>query len=291
MSTRRALTLLALAALTLTACGDDDNEEVTTKPDPPSGDPTEVIFQAATGGGLVPPGSRLAEIPEISIYGDGRVILLGPTTLEFPGSALPNLQQGFLSSPDLDELRRGIEAAGLLDDEPPDYGVPGITDAPTTVVTVTVDGEKRTVSAYALDFDEGDDQLEPGQREARRALRALVRGLDADLATETYEADAVAVFVRPNEAEPGTADAPAPATHDWPLGDLAGAGEPYEGFDNTRCLVLTGADADTVLTAAGDAKEGDLWRSGGGEYALVFRPLLPNESSCADLSPEEVGGA
>lgn len=293
MSTRRALTLLTLVALTLAACGDDDND-VTTKPDPdpPTGNGAELVFQAATGGGgFVPPSSRLAEIPEVSVYGDGRVIMLGPTTLEFPGSALPNLQVGQLSAPELDEFRRAIEAAGLLADPPPDFGDPGVTDMPTSVVTITVDGEERTLSAYALDFVEGDDQLEPDQREARLALRALVRGFDGDLATEQYEAESVAVFVRTNEAEEGSDDAPEPATRDWPLGDLAGAGEPYEGFDETRCLVVTGADAQTVLTAAADASEGDGWRSGNAEYDVVFRPLLPDETSCADLSPEAVGGA
>jgi hypothetical protein len=293
MNPRRFLTLLTLVALALTACGDDDNDVTTTPdPDPPTGPGAEVVFQAATGGGgFVGPSSRLAEIPELSVYGDGRVITLGPTTLEFPGSALPNLQVGQLSAPELEQYRLGIEAAGLLNDPPPDYGDPGITDSPTTVVTYTVDGEVRSVSAYALDFVEGDDQLEPEQREARQALRALVRGFEGDLATETYAAESVAVFVRSSQAEEGSDDAPEPATRDWPLGDLAGAGEPYEGFDDTRCLVLSGADAQTALAAAADAKEGDGWRSGGAEYSLVFRPLLPNETSCADLSPEAVTGA
>lgn len=288
MSPRRTLTLLALAALALTACGDDSDKEVTTKP---RGDSDELILRVATGGGFVGPSSRLAEIPEVSVYADGRVITIGPTTQEFPGPALPNLQQGQLDAAGLEQLVAAIEDTGLLDDPPPDYGDPLITDAPTTVVTVSVNGVERTLSAYALDFEDNDDQLEPDQREARQALRALVRGFDGDDATATYEAESVAVFVRTNQAEDGSDDAPEPATRDWPLGDLAGAGEPYEGFDDTRCLVLTGADAQTVLTAAADAKEGDRWRSGNAEYDVVFRPLLPDETSCADLSPEAVGGA
>ena len=292
MNPRRAVTLVALAALILTACGDNDDEKVTTKPDPdpPTGNGAELVLRAATGGGLVPPSSRLAEIPELSIYADGRVITLGPTTLEFPGSALPNLQVGRLAAPDLDEYRLAIEAAGLLADPPPDFGDPGVTDMPTTVVTLTVDGEERTLSAYALDFSEGDDQLEPEQREARQRLRALVRGFEADLATETYAADAAAVLVRPFDADE-RGDSPPPTTRDWPLGDLAGAGELYEGVEDARCLVVTGADAQTVLTTAADANQGDRWRSGDAEYDVVFRPLLPDETTCADLSPEEVGGA
>ena len=287
MSPRRALALLALAALTVTACGDDGDKEVTTTP---RGSADELVLRVATGGGLIPPASRLAEIAEISVYADGRVITIGPTTLEFPGSALPNLQEGQLSTPELEQLVSAIQAAGLLDDPPPDYGDPPVTDLPTTVVTVNADGVERTVSVYALDFEDADDQLDADQRDARQALRALVRGFDGDNATGAYEAESVAVFVQPFDAAESV-DVPSPTTRDWPLGDLAGAGEPYEGFDDTRCLVLTGADAETVLTAAAEAREGDPWRSGGTEYGLVFRPLLPDETSCADLAPEEVGGA
>lgn len=287
MSPRPALALLALAALIVAACGDDGDEEVTTTP---RGGADELVLRVATGGGMVPPGSRLAEIAEISVYADGRVITLGPTTLEFPGAALPNLQEGRLSTPALEQLVSAIRDAGLLDDPPPDYGDPLVTDLPTTVVTVNANGVERTISVYALDFEEGDDELEADQREARQALRALLRGFDGDSATGAYEAESVAVFVQPFDAAQ-SGDTPSPTTRDWPLGDLADAGEPYEGFDDTRCLVLTGADAQTVLTAAAEAREGDPWESGGTEYALVFRPLLPDETSCADLAPEEVGGA
>jgi hypothetical protein len=289
MKPRHALALLALAALVVAGCGEDD-DMTTTNPDPPAPESDEVLLQVATGGGFVPSSSRLAEIPELSVYGDGRFIILGPTTQEFPGAALPNLQEGQLSGGELDDLAQKIAEAGLTDDPPPEYGDPGVTDLPTTVVTVTVDGEERSVAAYALDFVEGDDELEDDEREAREQLRDVIGSVDVDEASKTYEPGALAVFIQPFDADE-RGDSPPAQTLDWPLGDLAGAGEPYEGFDDTSCLVLTGDDAQTAIDAAGDANEGDAWNSGDQLYALVFRPLLPDESSCADLSPEEVGGA
>ncbi|MGH8983666.1 MAG: hypothetical protein ACRDY6_07290 [Acidimicrobiia bacterium] len=291
MNLRRALGAALLSALVLAACGDDDTGPVADPPEPGATEhPTcanELVLQISTAGGLAAP--PLAAIPQISVYGDGRVIVVGPTTLEYPGAALPNLQQGLLSAEELDELVRGAEVAGLLAAEEPDYGDPGVTDMPTTEVTIDAGGVQRNVAAYALDYTDGDDTLEPAQREARQRLRDFLTVVDADVATETYEADAVAVFVRPYD--PGEDRGPAPVPHEWPLGDLGDDGELVEGFGDTRCLVIEGADAQTVLAAAGDASAGDPWSSGGVTYSVDFRPLLPDESRCDQLVPAQTAGA
>jgi len=288
---RRTIVVAVLAVVILGACGgDEDTGPVVQRPGdgdgiehPPGAD--DLVLQVHTAGGLAAP--PLAAIPELNVYGDRRAIVLGPTTLEFPGPALPNLQQGFLNDEELQEVLRAATAAGLLEDEAPDYGDPGVTDMPTTRVTINAGGVERTVSAYALAYEDGDDDLAPDQREARARLRELVAVVDGDVATESYEADAVAVFVRPYLTD----EIPAAGRRDWPLGDLAGAGERYEGVDDTRCLVVTGDDARTVLDVAGDAREGARWSSGGSDYALVFRPLLPNEAGCDDLVPAQTAGA
>jgi len=84
--------------------------------------------------------------------------------------------------------------------------------------------------------------------------------------TRRYAAAAIAVLVRPSDATNGD-------THAWPLGDLAG----------TDCVVLNGSDATTVLDAARTAHEGDVWESAGATYDVAFRPLLPDERTCADV--------
>ncbi|HEX6310682.1 MAG TPA: hypothetical protein VF152_03570 [Acidimicrobiia bacterium] len=297
MNLRRALprglaaTLVAALALA-PACGDDDDSTTGTTgggggtiAHPTGAD--ELVFRVDTRGGLV--GPSLAAVPQISVYGDGRVIVIGPTTLEYPGAALPNLQQGTLSDAELQALLRAADAAGLLAADPPDYGDPPVTDLPTTEVTVNAAGVQRTVNVYALEFDDADESLEPDQRDARRRLREVLALVDADVATESYRAAAVAVFVEPYDPVAG-ADADV-GPYPWPLGDLAGVGEPVAGFGDARCFVVEGGDARTVLDAAAMAREGGPWTAAGVEYELRFRPLLPNESSCDDLVPAQTGGA
>jgi hypothetical protein len=298
MSLRSGLAAALLAALALAACGgDDDTGSVPPSTEPPdSGAPAggvehstgadDLVLRVDTAGGLAAP--PVPDVPQISVYGDGRLITLGPTTLEYPGPALPNFQQGLLTEAELQELLGAAEAAGLLDSTPPDYGDPPVTDLPTTAVTIDAGGVERTVGAYALDFADADVELEPAQREARQQLRDFLAGIDVDVAAEGYEADAVAVFVRPFEAN--ETDQELAERREWPAGDLAGTGEPVGG-SNARCLVIEGDDAPAVLEAAAGARAGDAWVSDGAEYLVDFRPLLPDETSCDQLVPGEVGGA
>jgi hypothetical protein len=83
-------------------------------------------------------------------------------------------------------------------------------------------------------------------------------------------------------AEHEGADTDEPAL-DWPLGDLAdvlpGDDEPREG-----CLLVTGEDLTTVLDTARSATTLTPWTSGGRRYDLVFRPLLPYERDCDDVT-------
>jgi hypothetical protein len=296
MRATRVIGLLTVTAA-LWACSDEsDGASASRSPDgidhPTGAD--EIVVQIATGGGFVPFTSRLAEVPEVTVYGDGRIVMVGPTTLEFPGAALPNLQEGRLTEDEVQELLRAAERAGLLDPEPPQYGEPLVTDLPTTVVTVAAGGDEHRVAVYALDYQD-DTGLSREHRDARRRLRDLVRGIDADAVDRRYRPEAMAVFVRPGDAQDdadSTGARPPPAVQEWPLGDLAGAGDPYGDSDPlTRCLVVSSADLDTVLAAAEQATAETRWASGGNAYALVFRPLLPDEHGCDDLEPVRDAGA
>ena len=82
-----------------------------------------------------------------------------------------------------------------------------------------------------------------------------------------YETTSLAVLVRPTDTTDGD-------VHAWPLGDLG----------DTRCVVLTGADAATAIAAARGTSDGDAWTSAGASYDLDFRPLLPDEHDCGDLT-------
>src|SRR5512140_1697143 len=54
---------------------------------------TDLVVQARSGGGLLPPSLRLAEMPDVSIYGDGRVVLLGSHSSGAESPLLPVLSE------------------------------------------------------------------------------------------------------------------------------------------------------------------------------------------------------
>jgi len=261
----RRLLALAAAAVMLAACAGTSRSG--------RGEPQTAVVRVVTEGGLAAEAAQRGEVPQVSVFGDGRVVVVGPTTLEFPGPALPNLQEFRVTGDGLGKIIDAGRDAGLLDDPPPDYGDPGITDQPTTTVTVRVDGRSRTVDVYALNFSDG---VTAAQRENRKRLTNFIElagDPDALLpavvpgSTRRYGPAGVAVLVRPSDATTGDA-------RTWPLGDLAG----------TDCLVLSGNDVTTVLDAARTAHEGDAWQSAGTTYDVVFRPLLPDERTCDDVS-------
>ena len=50
-------------------------------------------------------------------------------------------------------------------------------------------------------------------------------------------------------------------------------------------MTATGDQAQAVLAAAGSANAATPWvTADGGRWSIAFRPLLPDESSCADLT-------
>jgi hypothetical protein len=240
----------------------------------PRGD--RLVLQASTGGGFVPDEVARNQFPELTITRDGRVITLGPTTLEYPGKALPNVQVGRISRTRVRELLETAESIGLHDDEHPDYGDPQITDNPSTTVTVVAGGERVTTSVYAPGYD-GDD-LTDEQRANRKALTAFLSEASETRRTRAYRPEAMAVLVTEHEG----ADTAEPAL-DWPLGDLS---EVLAGSDELRegCLLVTGEDLVTVLDTARNATTLTPWTSVDRQYDLVFRPLLPNERDCDDLT-------
>jgi hypothetical protein len=271
-----ALAAVAAVALALAACGGSSSSAGGSGPPRPSAGPDEVVVRVLTSGGFTAESRQAAHLPEVSVFGDGRVVVVGPTTLEFPGPALPNLQELRVTDDGLTRILRAARDAGLLDDAAPDYGDPGVTDQATTTVTVRTDGRTRQVEVYALAFKGRVSGVTPEQNENRDRLERFIEltgdagalGDDVVAGSERrYEPTALAVLVRP-------ADASDDDTHAWPLGDLAG----------TDCVVITGSNLAAVVGAARTAREREAWTSAGSTYSVVFRPLLPDEHTCDDVS-------
>ena len=146
---------------------------------------------------------------------------------------------------------------------------------------VLVDGEAAAdfqVMGLGFEGEVADSGLTAEQLEVRAAIadveeqiRDLVAGDDD--ATE-YTPEELALWVFPGRSQPD--DEPRP----WPLDQpLSEAGRPHG--DTGRCVHVTGSDATAVLDAASTADSGS-WTSGGEEWTVVVRPLLPHEHACPD---------
>jgi hypothetical protein len=111
----RRLAPVAAATLVFAACG---GSSTTGSDRPVEARPDVVVVRVVTRGGFVAEASHQGEPPQLSVFGDGRVIIVGPTTLQFPGPALPNLQEFRVSRAGLRGILGEARYAGLLADEP-----------------------------------------------------------------------------------------------------------------------------------------------------------------------------
>lgn len=251
----------------------------------------DLVLRVEYTGGFVPPNFLVARLPLISVYGDGRVITEGPVPAIYPGPALPNVQVQKISAEGVRTLVARAEAAGV--GRLPDLGEPAVADAPWTRISVVTKEGVKVTKAYALAEAGGADSgLTPAQRAARADLQEFVNGLTdlprtlgANAVGESaqYVPTAVAAvsspWTRPTDENVPTTQLP------WPGPQLPG--EPvFEALD-LSCLVATGEPAQKVLEAAKSATSITPWTSGGKAWSVSLRPLLPDETSCADLKPKD----
>lgn len=254
----------------------------------PSSAPAEagadtLVLRSESYGGFVPASRTLGRIPAISVYADGRVITTGPEPAIYPGPALPNVLVQMVSPDVVQELIKKGEAAGIRNGT--DYGRPNVADAPTTRVTLDGPDGKQVVTAEALnEAQPSDTRLTTEQKQARTKLADFVKLLTAVPGDQgvssavAYQPTGVAVFSQPYTAQ--SSQTPGPSKT-WAGSALPG---PYlYPATKTGCLIYTGAAKDKVLAAAKDSTKITGWTDGGKEWLLTFRPLLPDETTCAQL--------
>jgi hypothetical protein len=287
VSMRRVIPLLlSFPVLLLAACAQ-------AQPDPSGSSdqggartnyaPDEVVLRIEQVGGFVPVQTIASRLPIVSVYGDGRVIAEGPVILIYPGPALPNILERRIGAPDLNRLVTMAVDAGVGTEA--DYGLPSVTDMPSTRFTVATDDGVRTSEVYALEVDEGltAEQIETRSklRDLQTALTDLPGTLGADAAGQEtpYEPVTMAALASPFvDTEDGlTQDEIA-----WPGPALPG--EALGTFAQLHCLAVTGDDLAAVLDAATQANQLTPWVWEGQRFFVTFRPLLPEETSCTDLS-------
>ena len=303
MSCHRVVTAATVALAMLVAgciCGGTAGPGATpaeTGPISHATGPTDLVLQATSGGGLLPQELRLAEMPNVSIYGDGRVVMLGLHGGGPEDPLLPELTETRLTADGMARILQAAREAGILG---PDrrFDLPDVYDLWTVWFTATTDGKPHRVSAYALGFEDEARLAPPGEMEARRKLDTLYGHL-VDLRAwlppgtvgpdSAYEPVETRILVTPlldwSTADGGAT--PGPATpradqevRDWPL---AGSPESFGAAVGAHgeawyCAVI---EPDQVVglgleTATRDTR----WRAGDSLYQVVARPLLPDESGC-----------
>jgi hypothetical protein len=241
-------------------------------------DPDSVALRVEYRGGFVPPQYLLGRLPVVTVYADGRVITDGPVPLIAPGPALPNLQVQQITPERVRKLTADALAAGVKTGA--DFGSPGVADIPSTRITVATGYGTETAEAIALNEAQADDPaLTSAQKTARAKLKKFVEQLTAlDGATEPYRPAEVAGLAR---AYVASGDGLEGKPVDWP-----GPALPGDALDkdlDIRCVSVTGAAKDKVWAAAEKANQQTPWVSGGKQWSVLFRPLLPDESGCESL--------
>lgn len=254
-----------------------------------------VVFRMEYVGGYVPPAVTATGLPAVSVYGDGRVITQGATTLVYPGPALPSLQLGRIGPDELTSLITQARAAGVGSDV--DLGKPPVADAASTRFTVFGETGSETFEVYALAESAGvQEGLTAEQRAARDALRTFAESLTSESGplgaaagtdVQQYVPTAVAavaeLWVARDQAGAGDQPDEQPEVA-WPGPALPGD-EIGKGL-GLSCVAASGDAADKLLAVAARASSATPWTSGGQRWRITLRPLLPDETDCADLAAD-----
>jgi hypothetical protein len=232
------------------------------------------------------------DLPVVSAFGDGTVIVPGPQIMIYPGPTLPNLQRATITPAGMQILLAAARDAGLLG---PDahYDLGGIMDASTAEFTLNADGRVHRVSAYALMEGDGRPaELPPGTDPAvadARARLSLFQGqlgsLDALLDTEigawsAYQPESVQLLVSAGAPDDGQGLVQPPIA--WPLDvGLAAFGDTLPTLmEGQRCGVASGVDLETLRSLLEQANTLTPWTDGDASFGIAARPLLPAEDGC-----------
>jgi hypothetical protein len=245
---------------------------------------TDVVIRVSSGGGFVPVQVNLRALPSFTLYGDGTLIVPGAVPLTSPGPAIMPLLRSRLSERQVQALLRRAQAAGLLAPgviEYGDMGSIGVSDMPTTTLTVNARGRHVQRAAYALGVTGHGGRMPAAQTLARRALARFIAQLPRGLRGTHYAPHAIAVYVGPFPGAPPTAS----RRVRWPLtSDLAQAGTPVSSGLGYRCITVGGKDARTLVAVLRTANDQSRWIARAGAtavYQLIARPLLPDQRTCA----------
>ena len=273
--------------------------------DHPTG--SEAILVVDSSGGFVPVQFVATRLPTFVLLGDGRVIMQGMQTLQFPGPAYPALIERTLTEKGIQAILQGVEDTNLFISDLELNGAQSVVaDAANTLFILNAGGQEVTVSVYGLGAlppnMEAPPGISSGEIEAHQVLGQLNEGLmtlDSWLPADAWEAqgwqpyqpDAFRLYVRDVTGQPVDGGDLPEQVRDWPTDDDPAAFGAEEAFfgDGTRCGVVDGALGATWFEELNGANQVTLWTDDGTRrFSVMARPVLPHEDPAC---PELAGGA
>jgi hypothetical protein len=287
---RRGLPVWLAACLLVTACAGVPLPSGEAPVEHPGG--SAVVARIENTGGLVPYETIFTNMPQVTVLGDGRVILLGPPSDEYPGPALPNVLVRRLTEEGLQSIISRMTETGLFEESQSFTGASQVVaDAPSTVFTLRADGREVIVDVYGLGLLAGGSGLPPdvpaeeaAAHETLTELEAAMRDLEswipaddwADAEWQPYVPTAMRLLVTNVDDQSPIPEAPAEPLP-WPGStppDEMGEPSPVQ---NVVCGLVMGEEAAEWFAALGEATQLHRWSHDGHEYRVTPRPLLPDE--------------
>ena len=267
----------------------------------PTGADEPILIVEETGG-FATPQMIATRVPTFALYGDGRVIMAGFQTLEFPGPALPALQERTMTEDGIQAVLEAVEDTNLFTGDLELRGAMNvIADATDTVFRLNANGDEVTVLVYGLGLldpssganFENIEQSEIDAHAVLGQLRDALLTIDTSVPSDAWEAEgwqpytptAFRLYVRDVTGEPIEGGELPGMVRQWPTdGDPAAFGEEVAVFgDGTRCGVVEGDAAAAWYAELSASTQQTIWTSDGeNRFTVLPRPLLPGEEPSCD---------
>ena len=243
-----------------------------------------LVLRVEHVGGFVTPTTTAARLPLVSVYADGRVIDRGPGDPDPSGpGACPTCRWRRSTTPPCRTSSTGPWPRASA--RPPTWACRPSPTRPSTRFTLVTSEGTSVREVYAL-FET------PERQRAHRPSRRRPAAGSATCSPELLDAGGApdTTVVRagrrsPPSSRPWTDPQDGLTQPELPWPGPALPGEPAGGPPDVTCVTATGAEAQAVVEAARGANASTPWvTADGARWSVAFRPLLPDETGCADLA-------
>jgi len=236
--------------------------EATASMRPPK---AKVFVRVDNVGGFLPLEYIYTQTPSTLLV-DTKLYRPGAVVMIYPGPALLPIEERTVSSTSAEVKARSVYSA--LVTPKGGWGTPGVADAPSAVISVTVDGKTRTATIASYGFTNVGNGLSAVQAAARSKLQTAINSIDGLKGTSRmFKPVNLEAWVFEDGAwyEPGSTPEETPVDPlPWP--STVSVNDGCNSFP-PRLLPV---GSNQISRFSSDARV----------FRAVFRPVLPGESAC-----------